>query len=99
MATTRSKAFVDTNILIRATIAAAPLHQEAVDLIFAQRRSGAELWISRQVIREYLANLTRTQAFIMALPIDQLERRIFTFGRLFQIADDTAQVTSQLLSL
>lgn len=49
--TTGASAFLDTNVLLRATIAALPRHREAAALVATQRASGAALWISRQVIR------------------------------------------------
>ena len=47
--------FVDTNILIYANVAGAPLHPPALAAIQQYQQAGAELWLSRQVLREYLA--------------------------------------------
>lgn len=52
--TTGGSAFVDTNVLLRATLVTMLLHREASALLDTQRERGATLWISRQVIREYL---------------------------------------------
>lgn len=93
------EAFVDTNVLLHATIAAMPLHQEAVDLIDAQRASGTMLWISRQVIREYIAVVTRPQTFSDPLPASDVIPRIQRLEGLFKVADDTERVTTELLAL
>jgi predicted nucleic acid-binding protein len=50
--------FVDTNVLVYAHVAEAPWHQEAQDAIVDHEAAGAPLWVSRQVLREYLVSLT-----------------------------------------
>ena len=47
--------FLDTNVLIRATLDTAPLHEEAPHVLEHHDKAGAESWISRQVLREYVA--------------------------------------------
>jgi predicted nucleic acid-binding protein len=100
MATTDvERIFIDTNILVYASIAEAPLHQPALSRIQAYEQTGQELWISRQVLREYLAVLTRPQSFTAPIPIAQLSDLIYAFCERFQVAEETAQVTAQLLLL
>ena len=99
MATTNGKAFVDTNILLRATIEGFPLYEEAKQLIYNQREIGTELWVSRQVIREYIAQATRPQSFAKPLPMERVDHQIRIISRLFMVADETAQVTNKLLEL
>jgi predicted nucleic acid-binding protein len=55
--------FVDTNILVFAAITSSPFHAEAFGQLDAFRQAGVELWISRQILREYLAVLSRPQPF------------------------------------
>ncbi len=76
-----------------------PLHQEVVSLVTAQRAAGAGLWISRQVIREYVAVATRPQTLLTPLSVAEIIAQIQMFERLFIFADDTAQVTAHLLAL
>ncbi len=97
--TTGGDTFLDTNVLLRATLPAMPLHREAADLVSAQRTRGDVLWISRQVIREYIAVVTRPQTFLTPLSATEVIAQIQTFERLFIVADDTAQVTAHLLAL
>ncbi len=50
--------FIDTNILIFATSFTSPLNAEARKALTILRDSGAELYISSQVLREYTCNMT-----------------------------------------
>ncbi|HEY8598638.1 MAG TPA: PIN domain-containing protein [Thermomicrobiales bacterium] len=97
--TTAGNTFLDTNILLRATLPIMPLHREAVSLVTTQRTVGARLWISRQIIREYIAVVTRPQTFLTPLSMGEVTAQIQIFERLFIIADDTAEVTAHLLAL
>lgn len=91
--------FVDTNILTRATIVTAPLHEKARAVLEKLWEDGAELWISRQVVREYIANVTRPQTYSQPLPAASVIAQVQRFQAQFKIADDEAQVTVQLLRL
>ena len=53
--------FVDTNVLMYAELTASPFHPQAVAKLAALRAAGHELWISRQVVREYLAGMSRPE--------------------------------------
>ena len=55
--------FVDTNTLIYANISESPFHNRALQALKAALDAGRPLWISRQVLREYLVTMTRPQAF------------------------------------
>jgi len=99
MATTDANIFLDTNVLLRANIAGAPFHQEALEIINQLWEADTQLWISRQVIREYIANVTRPQMGLQPMPIEQVIVRVDYFQTLFRVADETPQVTRQLLSL
>lgn len=97
--TTSANVFVDTNVLLRANLASAPLHDEALRLVNQLWDAGVELWISRQVLREYIANVTRPQMSMQPMPISQVIERVTYFQTQFQVADETALVTTQLLKL
>ena len=53
--------FIDTNILVYANVVETPFHEQALAAINAAHEAGRTIWISRQVIREYLVTLTRPQ--------------------------------------
>ena len=84
--------FIDTNVL------ETPLHKQAWAAINAAHEAGRAIWISRQVIREYLVTLTRPQTFT-TLPREMVLEQITRFIMCFEVADDTAAVTEQLVKL
>jgi predicted nucleic acid-binding protein len=90
--------FIDTNTLVYANVLEAPFHDQALAAINTARESGRTLWLSRQVIREYMATLTRPQAFI-ALPKATVLAQVGQLIDQFEVTDDTAAVTNQLLAL
>ena len=91
--------FVDTNVLLRATISTMPSHQEAAALIDAQLDRGVALWINRQVIREFLVVVTRPQSLVAPLPFPEIALRVGALETTFRIAEDNADVTAQLMAL
>ena len=90
---------VDTNILVFANVAQAPLHKVALQTLQHYDALGRELWISRQVVREYLATVTRPQRFAMPTPVAIALARVQYFLRTFRVAEDNADVTERLLDL
>lgn len=99
MATTSAKVFVDTNVLLRANIISAPFHEEALEILTRLWEEDTDLWISRQILREYIANVTRPQTFMKPMPLNRVIANVEYFQTLFHVADETALVTTQLLNL
>ncbi|HEX9988320.1 MAG TPA: type II toxin-antitoxin system VapC family toxin [Chloroflexia bacterium] len=94
--------FLDTNVLVYATIHQSILHQEAQAAISDYKRKNVETWISRQVIREYLATLTRSNTFTSLgnpIPVATLAAEVQLFGNQYRIAEDNRVVTRELLDL
>jgi predicted nucleic acid-binding protein len=91
--------FVDTNILVYAAIPALPLHGAARARLVAFRQAGVALWLSRPILREYLATLTRPQAFTPPIAPAILVTDIIRFQAQFPIAEDGPAVTANLLAL
>ncbi|MEH2331698.1 type II toxin-antitoxin system VapC family toxin [Nostoc sp.] len=91
--------FIDTNILVYASQIQSPFHQAAMETIQGFYDTGVELWISRQVLREYLATLTRPQQFANPLPIAIVIQDLRYFYNRFRVAEDNSQVTERLLTL
>ena len=54
--------FVDTNVLVYADLPSSDQHAAAVDALRWLQESKRPLWISSQVLREYLSAITRPQA-------------------------------------
>ncbi|MCF6264395.1 MAG: hypothetical protein L3J24_12525 [Xanthomonadales bacterium] len=57
------------------------------------------MWISRQVLREFIAARTRPQTFADPSTPDVVIKRVMYLEERFQVADDTAAVTGQLIKL
>ncbi|WP_133510470.1 type II toxin-antitoxin system VapC family toxin [Candidatus Thiosymbion oneisti] len=91
--------FIDTNILIYANVVTAPLHDAAIKALCDAYQAKRPLWISRQVLREFIAARTRPQTFAQPSPPDVMTERVRYLEERFQIADDTAAVTEQLVKL
>ena len=90
--------FIDTNILVYANVIETPFHEQALAAINTAYEAGRTIWISRQVIREYLVTLTRPQVF-ENLPRTTVLEQVDQFIERFQVADDTAAVSEQLVKL
>jgi predicted nucleic acid-binding protein len=100
MATADAKPlFIDTNILVYANVATAPLHHEALNAINLAHRQGRPLWISRQVLREFIAARTRPQTFAQSSSTELIIERVRYLENFFQVADDTKSITNQLVRL
>jgi predicted nucleic acid-binding protein len=100
MATTAADpVFIDTNILVFANTATAPLHVEAQAALQSFAASGAEMWISCQILREYLATLSRPRSFSSPVPAVTLIADAVRFQSQFRIAEDGPSVTADLLGL
>ena len=91
--------FLDTNVLVHANVAEAPLHTSALAAIEQRYVAGAELWVSRQVLREYVAVLSRPQSFSAPQPMSTLIERVRYFSSRFRVADEGPEVTERLLAL
>ena len=91
--------FVDTNILVYANVDSAPLHALARDTLNARVATGGDLWISRQVLREYLATLSRPQSFTKAVSNAELIADVERFQAEFLIAEDGPSVTEELTAI
>ena len=91
--------FVDTNVLVYAAISTAPRHAEARRELERLHESAPSLWISRQVLREYAAVLTRPQSFTAPLPSSVVAADVRRLSNEFSIAEDGPQVTERLAEL
>jgi predicted nucleic acid-binding protein len=100
MATTGADpAFVDTNVLVYANQAGAARHDAALAVLRDAEAAGAELWISGQVLREYLAAVTRQQGGLAALPMAIALARVDQFAGQFRLAEDGPPVRARLHAL
>ena len=102
MAMTNDKTliFLDTNILIRLHVATAPQHDDIRQAVKRLLTDNYELWVSRQVLREYAAVLTRVQPYTTT-PFNSglVAQQLRLFETNYRIADEVAPVTVQLCGL
>ena len=99
MTTEGNPVFVDTNVLVYANLTKSPFHLLATERLKALDEQGVGLWISRQVLREYLAAMTRRDVLTEAIPVLSLVEDVRYFSSRFQLAEDSSQVTERLLAL
>ena len=91
--------FVDTNVLVYARFQTAPHHQIARDAIQRAAHETDSLAISRQIIREYLAVVTRPQDWSRPIPSQNASIEVDRLLTTFEILEDFPQVTDILLQL
>ncbi len=91
--------FVDTNVLVYASVASAPWHAEALGQLTAAWDEGRTLWVSRQVLREFAAVRSRPQTWALPTTGRILAERVRWIEARFEVADDTAETTGRLLVL
>jgi predicted nucleic acid-binding protein len=100
MATTAAdKLFVDTNVLIHASIRASSLHSLAVQRLEEHYQAGTEIWISRQILREFVAAVTRPQPISPALPVSTVVSEARFYEARFHVANEDAEITDRLFEL
>jgi predicted nucleic acid-binding protein len=91
--------FIDTNVLVYARLNTSPYHRQARVRLSQLRKAGVAMSISRQVIREYLTVVTRSQSFSTPLTSAEAVEDARQLEQLFEIADETAAVTEGLLTI
>ena len=91
--------FVDTNVLIYSRIREAPDYAAARSSLEAAFAGREPLRISRQVLREYLAVITRPQTWTLPLGREEAVEDILRLASVFEVMEDGPAVTDQLAAL
>src|SRR5437867_621625 len=91
--------FVDTNILVFASSTRSEPHAAALEKLHGLWRSRRKLWISRQVLREYLCVMTRPDSPPHPLSRDTVLTAARGMLAMFQVADETHDTSQRLLDL
>jgi predicted nucleic acid-binding protein len=100
MATTVAEpVFVDTNVLVYSTAALSPFHSVAVAKLQELVTAGHALWVSRQILREYLSALSRPGLVGAQVSMAALLADVHLFESRFFVADEGPEVTGHLLAL
>ena len=97
-----SRFFIDTNVLIYAAQGGSRFHLSAREALQRADEAGDQLWISRQVVREYLSVMTRPGQIV---PYDPILPRAEAIGaartllETFWVAEDGPEVMDRLFDL
>lgn len=91
--------FVDTNVLVYATIAESPFHEAARMKLHELQTSGKVLCASNQVLREYLACLTRPGFFPEPPARDEVLDCVEELRERYTILPDDSLVATRLIRL
>jgi predicted nucleic acid-binding protein len=90
--------FVDTNVLVYASAVGAPLRERARNAL-AQAAAAVPLRVSRQVLREFVAVITRPQTWSRAQTAAQAASAVAALAEGFEILEDRPAVWDALLNL
>jgi predicted nucleic acid-binding protein len=82
--------FLDTNVLVYASVREAPNHAAGRDFVEDCLARGVTLVISRQVLREYLAVLSRPQTYALPVPRETLLAWAHAWCDCCELLDDGA---------
>ncbi len=91
--------FIDTNVLVKSRIPGAPDHDVARTSLERAFRDTEQLRISRQVIREYLAVVTRPQTWPVSITHEEALDDVSRLADIFEILEDGPVVTEFLVAL
>ncbi len=91
--------FVDANVLVNVRVVSAPDHNSAVARLNRALDGGEIPSVSRQILREYLATLTRPQTWRSALTREEILDDVDRMSRAFQILEDGPAVSEVLVRL
>lgn len=97
--TVASRIFVDTNVLASAMLPESPRYFHARGMLRRLAEADAEVWISRQVIREFLATMTRYEPLWNDVSRDALIDSGRTLERHYCVAEELPLVAEQLYFL
>lgn len=91
---------VDTNVLLTATTPARALHREALRALNEWPDRGVSLWVSGQILREYLVVATRPlEANGLGLEVEAALANVAQFRSRVRLADERAAVFEHLARL
>lgn len=91
--------FIDTNVLVRARMPEAPEHVRALAGLEWALAGAERATISRQIIREYLAVVTRPQPWSGPLPMADALADAARLLDSFELLEDGPRVMERLLAL
>ncbi|MEO5329645.1 MAG: type II toxin-antitoxin system VapC family toxin [Magnetococcus sp. THC-1_WYH] len=91
--------FLGTNVLVHASVDSSSRHAECVAFLKLQEDAGVEMVINRQVLREFIAVLSRPQMFTTPVPMDKIVSLVTAFRQAWTVHDETEETNDHLLRL
>ena len=91
--------FVDTNVLVYASVPGAPDREHARAAMAGHSAAGEVLCISRQVLREFIAVITRSQLWMQAKTPAEAAQIALILAQEFNILEEGPAVWDQLVAL
>ena len=91
--------FVDTNVFVNSRIPDAPDHDAARARLEQALRGREPLRISRQILREYLAVVTRPQTWPVGITLEEALEDVDRLIGSFEVLEDGPAVTESLIAL
>jgi len=92
------KVFLDTNILVYLSNEDSSFHN-SVTKFFTEISGQYEMWISRQVLREYAVVMSSPALVEKPLTPEEVVEDIGKWSRIFRVADETSETTEILKKL
>jgi predicted nucleic acid-binding protein len=84
-----AKVFVDTNVLLRAVLKEMDGHAAVDARLKRLIMEDAELWISGQVIREFIVQVTHPKTLVVPLTMELVIHELNAIRPLYQVTDET----------
>ncbi len=94
----KDKIFLDTNILVYLSNEDSLFHKTALEK-FKQIVKKHEIWISRQVLREYAVVMSRLEVYEKTLRSQEIIDDIAKWEKSFKVADEAEGITENLKNL
>lgn len=91
--------FIDTNVLVKARVLEAPDHELARASLDRAFQETEPIRISRQILREYLAVITRPQTWQVPITRSEALEDVARLAASFQVLEDGPVVTDWLMFL
>ena len=91
--------FIDTNVWVNSRVPSAPNYEVARAALERATREDRQLRISRQIVREYLATVTRPQTWPVAIARQEALADAEWLLNNFEVLEDGPQVTDTLIAL
>jgi predicted nucleic acid-binding protein len=91
--------FIDTNVLVYASAPGAPNREKARAALVVHGATGERLCISRQVLREFVAVITRPQSWAQAKTSAEAASAATVLAADFAVVEDSPVVWDELMEL